>query len=267
MKVVILCGGYGTRLGTTSGDLPKPMIPVGGKPVLWHIMRGFAHWGFREFVLCLGYRSDLIKQYFLNLSSMVEDVTIDYGSGTAPIIHTRPDEHDWMVTLAETGLDSMTGHRVWQSQRFIPDDDDVFAMTYGDGVCDVDFRDVVRFHRAHRRLATVTAVHPPGRFGELAIGSRSVVTEFNEKPQVSAGWISGGFFVFSRRIFDRLPSDPSLMLEREPLRQLAREGELMAYEHEGFWFCIDTPRDYQQMSEMWASRRAPWAVWERALVL
>ena len=261
MKVVILCGGFGTRLAGTS-ELPKPMVPIGGKPILWHIMKGFAHWGFKDFVLCLGYRSDLFKQYFLNLPSMLDDVTVDYSRGPQPVIQAPKDPIDWRVTLAETGHASMTGHRVWQAGRFVPDGDDLFIVTYGDGVCDVDIREVIAFHRSHGRLATVTAVHPPGRFGDLSIGSQRRVTEFNEKPQVTAGWISGGFFVFSRAFLTRLHDDPSLMLEREPLQQLARDGELMAYQHEGFWFCLDTPRDYQQMTAMSASGRAPWAVWD-----
>jgi glucose-1-phosphate cytidylyltransferase len=263
MKIVILCGGYGTRLGMMGADLPKPMVPIGDKPIVWHIMNGFAHWGFRDFVLCLGYRSDLFKQYFLNLSLMVNDVTLDLSQDTAPLVHERGAEADWRITLAETGLHSMTAHRLKRIERFIPHDDDVFALTYGDGVCDVDFRAVVQFHRAHGKLCTVTAVHPPGRFGEIGVGPDGRVTEFNEKPQAAAGWISGGFFVFSRRFLDRLSDDSQLMLEREPLQQLARDGELVAYLHEGFWFCVDTPRDYQQLTDLWLSGRAPWAVWSR----
>jgi glucose-1-phosphate cytidylyltransferase len=262
MKTMILCGGFGTRLGNAGGDLPKPMVPVGGKPMVWHIMRGFSHWGFRDFVLCLGYRSDLFKHYFLNLSTMLNDVTLDLSAG-APVLHQRAPEMNWTITLAETGTDSLTGARVRRGARYIPPDDDLFAVTYGDGVCDVDFRKVVAFHREHGKLATVTAVHPPGRFGELTINDASRVSEFNEKPQVSAGWISGGFFVFSRGVLDRLADRQDLMLEREPLQQLARDGQLMAYAHDDFWFCMDTPRDYQQLSDMWATGRAPWAVWNR----
>ncbi len=261
MKVLILCGGYGARLAGVGVDVPKPMVPIGGKPMVWHIMKGFAHWGFHDFVLCLGYRSDLFRQYFLNLSMMVEDVTLDLA-GAAPLLHDRADGLDWKITLADTGHDSMTAHRVKRAGKFIPADDDLFAVTYGDGVCDVDFREVVRFHRAHGKLATVTAVHPPGRFGELSMGPRGAVRAFNEKPQAESGWISGGFFVFSRRFLDRLPDDPRMMLERDPLQQLAAAGELVAYQHDGFWFCVDTPRDYQQLSDMWSEARAPWAVWQ-----
>jgi len=261
MKVLILCGGQGSRLAGAGGDLPKPMVPVGGKPMVWHIMKGFAHWGFSDFVLCLGYRSDLFKQYFLNLSLMLNDVTLRLSNGAPPTLHQRCPEMDWTITLAETGLDSFTGARVRRAGLFVPPDEDLFAVTYGDGVTDVDFREVVKFHRAHGRLATVTAVHPPGRFGELDFADGGRVSEFNEKPQLSAGWISGGFFVFSRAVLDRLPDRVDLMLEREPLQQLARDGELMAYQHGGFWFCMDTPRDYQRLAEMWATGRAPWAVW------
>jgi glucose-1-phosphate cytidylyltransferase len=263
MKVLILCGGYGSRLAGAGGDLPKPMVPVGGKPMVWHIMRGLAHWGFHDFVLCLGFRSDLFKQYFLNLSTMLNDVTIDLSTSSAPLMHGRAPETEWRITLAETGVESLTGARVKRGSAFVPADDDIFAVTYGDGVTDLDFRKVVAFHRAHGRLATVTAVHPPGRFGELAIDDGGRVGEFNEKPQASAGWISGGFFVFSRAVLGRLSDRPDLMLEREPLQQLARDGQLMAYRHDDFWFCMDTPRDYERLSEMWSRGPAPWAVWDR----
>jgi glucose-1-phosphate cytidylyltransferase len=264
MKVLILCGGYGTRLAGVGVDLPKPMIPIGGRPMVWHIMKGFAHWGFRDFVLCLGYRSDLFRQYFLNLSLMIEDVTLNPSDGARPVLHAPEREHDWNITLADTGHDSLTAYRVKRGAKYVPPEDDLFAVTYGDGVCSVDFREVVKFHRAHGKMATVTAVHPPGRFGELSIGRESAVRAFNEKPQAEGGWISGGFFVFSRRFLDRLSDDPASMLEREPLQRLAADGELVAYQHEGFWFCVDTPRDYQQLSDMWSGGRAPWAVWDGA---
>ena len=262
MRVMILCGGYGSRLAGVGADVPKPMIPLGGKPVVWHIMKGFAHWGFHDFVLCLGYRSDLFRQYFLNLAMMIEDVTLDLAGDARPVLHDPANHLDWTITLADTGHDSMTAHRIKLAGKHIPQDDDLFAVTYGDGVSDVDFREVVKFHRAHGKLATVTAVHPPGRFGELSIGQHGAVRSFNEKPQAESGWISGGFFVFSRRFLDMLPDDASLMLEREPLQRLAAAGELVAYQHEGFWFCVDTPRDYQQLSEMWSRGRPAWAVWE-----
>ncbi|HXG88144.1 MAG TPA: glucose-1-phosphate cytidylyltransferase [Vicinamibacterales bacterium] len=261
MKVMILCGGMGTRLGGANGDLPKPMVPIGGRPILWHIMKGFAHVGFNDFVLCLGYRSDVIKQYFLNLASMIHDVTIDMATKTA-LVAPSADESQWRLTLAETGVDSMTGYRIRRAAVHLDPQDDIFAVTYGDGVTDLDFRKVVAFHRSHGRLATVTAVHPPGRFGELQVRSGGGVSEFNEKPQVTAGWISGGFFVFSRAVLDRIADDPSVMLEEQPLQQLARDGQLMAYAHDGFWYCMDTPRDLQQLSRLWTNS-APWATWTR----
>lgn len=261
MKILILCGGLGTRLSGVGIDLPKPMVPIGGRPIVWHIMKGFAHWGFRDFVLCLGYRSELFKQYFLNLSMMVNDVTLDVAGAVPPVVHHVHDEQTWRVTLAETGFDSLTGSRVKRGGAYVPHDDDLFGVTYGDGVCDVDFRKVVAFHRSHGKLATVTAVHPPGQFGELTIGKGGRVATFHEKPPRAEGWISGGFFVFSRRLLDRLSDDPSLDLERTVLQPLARDGELIAYEHEGFWSCVDTPRDYQHLSTQWREG-APWAVWE-----
>lgn len=259
MKVVILCGGYGSRLVGVPSDMPKPMVPVGGRPIVWHIMNGFARSGFRDFVLCLGYRSDVFKQYFMHLSSMLGDVTVDLASGNGPFIHRPSAEMDWCVTMAETGYDSMTGHRIKRAAPFIPEDDDIFAVTYGDGVTDLDFNKVVEFHRSHGRMATVTAVHPPARFGELTMEKDGRVGEFNEKPQASGGWISGGFFVFSRGFINTLPDDPSLMLEREPLQRLASEGELMAYCHDGFWYCMDTARDHATLEDLWNSGRAPWA--------
>lgn len=261
MKVLVLCGGQGSRLGPVAGDLPKPMVPIGGRPILWHILSGFAHWGFRDFGLLLGFRSDLVKQYFLNLPAMLGDVTIDYARGGAPTV-AEAALPDWRITLLETGLDNQTGNRVKQGSRCLDADDDLFAVTYGDGVTDLDFRRVVAFHRAHGKLATVTAVHPPGRFGELGLGDDGLVREFNEKPQAATGWISGGYFVFSRAALDRFSDDSALVLEQEPLRGLARDGELVAYRHEGFWYCVDTPRDYQALNSMWAGGRAPWAVWQ-----
>ncbi|MDX1997662.1 MAG: sugar phosphate nucleotidyltransferase [Thermoanaerobaculia bacterium] len=260
MKVLVLCGGQGSRLGPVAGDLPKPMVPIGGRPILWHILSGFAHWGFRDFGLLLGFRSDLVKQYFLNLPVMLGDVTIDYARGGAPTV-AEAALPDWRITLLETGLDNQTGNRVKQGSRCLDATDDLFAVTYGDGVTDLDFRRVVAFHRAHGKLATVTAVHPPGRFGELGLGDDGLVREFNEKPQAATGWISGGYFVFSRAGRARFSDDPALVLEEEPLRGLARDGELVAYRHEGFWYCVDTPRDYQALNSMWAGGRAPWAVW------
>jgi glucose-1-phosphate cytidylyltransferase len=263
MKIVILCGGLSTRLAGAAGDIPKPMIPIGNRPLVWHIMKGFAHSDFRDFVLCLGYRSESFRHYFLNLPAMVRDVTVEYRGEETRTTCEPSEEHDWRVLLADTGLTAMTAFRIRAVARHLRDDD-VFGVTYGDGVTDLDFRRVVGFHRSHGRLGTVTAVHPPGRFGELGLDAKGRVQQFNEKPQAEAGWISGGFFVFSRSFLDMLSDDPAMMLERDPLQGLAARGELMAYQHEGFWSCVDTPRDYEQLSQMWSSNCAPWAVWKRA---
>jgi glucose-1-phosphate cytidylyltransferase len=261
VKVLILCGGFGTRLTGAAGELPKPMIPVGERPIVWHIMKGLAHWGFSDFVLCLGYRSDMFRHYFLNLPAMLRDVTIEYRGDNARITHAQGEEHDWRVVLADTGLYAMTAHRIRCVAHYL-EDDELFGVTYGDGVTDLDFQQVVDFHRSHGRLATVTAVRPPGRFGELGVDARGAVRQFNEKPQAEDRWISGGFFVFSRRVLDRLSDDPGLVLEHEPLQSLAADGQLMAYFHHGFWLCVDTPRDYEQLTQRWASGCAPWAVWK-----
>ena len=238
------------------------MTPIGGRPIVWHIMRGFAHWGFKDFVLCLGYRSDIFKQYFLNLLTMVGDVTLDPTAGVSLHTTEQLDEKDWKVTLAETGLDSMTGHRVKRIAAHLPAEDDLFAVTYGDGVTDLDFRKVVEFHRAHGKLATVTGVRPPARFGELTMDANGQVHEFNEKLQATGGWISGGYFVFSRGVFDYLSDDPALVLERDPLQRLAHDGQLMAYQYDGFWYCMDNPRDYQHLQWLWSQQQAPWQVWK-----
>jgi glucose-1-phosphate cytidylyltransferase len=261
MKIVILCGGYGTRLTGAGIDLPKPMVPIGDRPIVWHIMRGFSTWGFNDFVLCLGYRSDVFKQYFINLTHMVGDVSVDHSVPERPTLPKQLEEMGWKITLAETGLNSMTGHRVRRISQYIPVKDDIFAVTYGDCITDLDFRKVVEFHRSHGKLATVTGVHPPSRFGELSIAIDGRVNAFNEKPQTSGGWISGGFIVFSREFLQHLSEDPKLMLEQGPLQRLAREGELMAYCHDGFWHCLDTPHDYRRLNEMWESGDIPWAVW------
>jgi glucose-1-phosphate cytidylyltransferase len=238
------------------------MAPIGGRPMLWHIMKGFCHWGFRDFVLCLGYRSEAFKHYFMHLRAMTGDVTVDTVSHSSIAYHS-PEDLDARVTLVETGRDAMTAGRLAIAARFIPEDDDLFALTYGDGVSDVDFRAVVDFHLSHGRAATVTAVHPPGRFGELSIGRDAEVLRFDEKGTERAHWINGGFFVFSREALPVLAADENVMIEGGPLQELARHGELMAYRHDGFWQCLDTTREYEQLNDAWARRDAPWAVWER----
>lgn len=261
MKVVILCGGQGTRIRDANELLPKPLLPIGGRPIVWHIMKGYAAHGFEDFVLCLGFKSWLIKEYFLNYRAMNSDLRVSLGRHEAVTVLDHHGREDWAVTLAETGEATQTGARVRNIRRYV-EHDDLFLLTYGDGVADVDVTKLVAFHRAHGRVATVTAVHPPGRFGEMSIGSGGVVGEFNEKPQTTLGFINGGFFVLdAKRIWDYLPDDPKLILEQEPLRALARDGELVAYEHHGFWQPMDTFREYTLLNDLWAAGRAPWKTW------
>lgn len=258
MKVVILCGGLGTRLREETEYRPKPLVDVGGYPILWHIMKIYAHSGFRDFVLCLGYRGNMIKEYFLNYEAMNNDFSICLGCKNHVVYHGAHKEQDFHVTLADTGLETMTGGRVKRVERYV--DDDTFLVTYGDGVADLNVRALVDFHRGHGRLATVTTVRPVSRFGVLDIRDDFSVSSFVEKPQIE-GWASAGFFVFNRRVFDYLNGD-DCVLEREPLERLAREGQLVAYRHDGFFYAMDTYREYKFLNDLWASRKAPWKVWE-----
>ena len=262
MKTAILCGGFGTRIRDVADDLPKPMIPVGGLPILWHIMKYYATWDFNRFVLALGYRSSVIKQFFLNYEAYTNDFTITLGSAAVPRFESAHPEAGWEVTLAETGLTSMTGARVVQMKKYLAGDENFF-LTYGDGVGDVDLARLLAFHKAHGRVLTVTGVHPPGRFGELEYGSDRRVTGFNEKPQVTGGRISAGFFVCRRELFQYLdPEDDTLVLEQAPMRRLVQDGQLMVYEHEGFWHPMDTYRDYKFLNELFDKGEAPWRRWK-----
>lgn len=259
MQVVILCGGQGTRIRDVADDIPKPMIPIGDRPILWHIMKGYAQYGFRDFILCLGYKGWLIKRYFLDYHLASSDFSLAVGSRRQVQVHTPNLEDNWHVTLAETGRDTMTGGRVKRIARYVTGDH--FLLTYGDGVADLDLRQLVAFHLSHGKLGTVTAVRPPGRFGEIDLDGARVV-EFNEKPLLARGRISGGFFVFQRRLFERLADDPGLVFEQGPLMQLARDGELMAYLHNGFWQPMDNSRDYRYLNDLWKEGKAPWNTWE-----
>lgn len=258
MQVVILCGGLGTRLREETEFRPKPLVEIGGRPILWHIMKIYAHFGLRDFVLCLGYRGNMIKEYFLNYEAMNNDFTIRLGRQNHVLYHDEHGEQDFNVTLADTGTDTMTGGRVKRIEKYV--DDDTCLVTYGDGVADLDIGAVLDFHRAHQRLATVTTVHPLSRFGMVEIDNDGRVREFVEKPQLQ-GWSSAGFFVFNRRVFDYLGGDDCI-LEREPLERLAREGQLMAYRHGGFFYAMDTYREYEYLNELWDTDNAPWKVWE-----
>lgn len=260
MKVVILCGGKGTRLREETEYRPKPMVPIGGMPILWHIMKTYAHHGHKEFILCLGYKGDIIKTFFRNYHWATSDVTLELGRTRSVTFHDQPDELNWKVTLAETGEDSMTAFRVKQIEKYLGDDD-TFLLTYGDGVGDVDITASIVHHRRHGRTATLTGVHPPGRFGELGIGADAVVTHFNEKPQSEGGYINGGFMVCDRGLFKHLDDDPGMMLEREPMNALVRAKQLTVYPHDGFWQPMDTYQEFMLLNGMWARGSAPWKVW------
>ncbi|MFO1321964.1 MAG: glucose-1-phosphate cytidylyltransferase [Burkholderiales bacterium] len=255
MKVVILAGGLGTRISEESHLRPKPMIEIGGRPMLWHIMKSYSSFGHCDFVICLGYRGYMIKEYFANYFLHMSDVTFDMA-------HNRMEVHQnnaepWRVTLVDTGESTMTGGRLKRVESYI--DDDEFCFTYGDGVCDLDVNRLVDFHRRGRRHATLTAVQPPGRFGALNVADDRVES-FQEKPQGDGAWINGGFFVLSRRVFDYIEGDQTVW-EREPLEALAREGQLSAHTHAGFWHAMDTLRDKNYLEELWASGKAPWKRW------
>ena len=258
MKVVILCGGQGTRLREETEYRPKPLVDVGGRPILWHIMKVYAHYGFREFVLCLGYRGNMIKEYFLNYEAMTNDFTISLGRMRAIDYHDAHQEQKFNVTLADTGLNTMTGGRVKRAGKYI--DGDTFMVTYGDGVSDVDVSKLLAFHKSHGKLATVTTVRPSSRFGLLDLKDDGMLAKFAEKPQTE-GWINAGFFVFNRRVLDYLGGDDCIM-EREPLERLVADGQIMGYRHEGAFFAMDTYREYLALNELWSAGKAPWKVWE-----
>ena len=252
MKVIILAGGFGTRLSEYTETLPKPMVSIGGKPILWHIMKSFAHFGHKEFYVALGYKAEVIKEYFLNYSTLNADFTVDLGIGT--VISHQLNEVDWKVTLVDTGLHSMTGGRVRRMKPYIGNE--TCLLTYGDGVADVNIKELLDFHNNHGKMVTVTAVHPGARFGELEIMDEQVVS-FQEKPQTKQGWINGGYFVIEPEFFDMIQDDETI-LEREPLERVAEMDELMAFQHKGFWQCMDTKRDRNNLEEFWNSGKAPW---------
>jgi glucose-1-phosphate cytidylyltransferase len=261
VKAVILCGGQGTRIRSVDESLPKPLLPIGDRPIVWHIMKLFAHHGVDDFVLCLGYKSWLFKEWFLNYRAMLSDMTIDLAQPADVAFHDGRDPEAWRVTLAETGVETMTGGRLAAVRRYVGESG-LFLLTYGDGVADVDVRALIDFHRSHGKVATVTAVRPPSRFGEMLVdGNR--VSCFTEKPQVSEGSVNGGFFVFdAARIWSYVPEDAGSILERGPLQHLADDGELAAFRHPGFWQPMDTPREFRELNELWDSGQAPWKVWQ-----
>jgi glucose-1-phosphate cytidylyltransferase len=261
-NVMILCGGKGTRIRDVSELMPKPMLPIGGKPVLWHIMKNYAHYGYKSFVLCLGYKGNSIKEFFLNYRPFTEDIAVSLGTadlGSHIEFLEKNPRDDWKVVLAETGDESYTGDRVKRASRYIKGE--TFMLTYGDGVGNVDIAALMEFHKSHGKMVTVTGVHPPGRFGELAT-SGEIVTEFNEKPQVKEGMINGGFFVISKKFVEQYMEHLSpLALEDAPLRQCAADGEMRVFAHKGYWQPMDTQREFNLLNELWDSGSPPWKLW------
>jgi glucose-1-phosphate cytidylyltransferase len=254
MKVILLAGGFGTRISEFTGLIPKPMIQIGGKPILWHIMKSYANFGHKDFFVALGYKSEVVKEYFYNYRALNSDFTVDLENGQ--IKSHENDKVDWKVTLVDTGEKTMTGGRVKRLKDFIGDE--TFLLTYGDGLSNIDIDSLLKFHKSHGKLVTVTAVRPSARFGELDIEDNKVKS-FQEKPQLKQGWINGGYFVIEPAFFEFIKNDETL-LEREPLEAVAAIGELMAYTHDGFWQCMDTKRDFDLLESMWLEDKAPWKI-------
>ncbi|MBC3797058.1 glucose-1-phosphate cytidylyltransferase [Acetobacterium tundrae] len=255
MKVVLLAGGLGTRISEESHLIPKPMIEIGEKPILWHIMKYYSSFGYNEFIICLGYKAYVIKEFFADYFLHTSDITFDLANNKM-IVHNNYSE-PWKVTLVDTGLNTMTGGRVKRIQEYIGNES--FMLTYGDGLSDVDISALVNFHKSHGKIATMTAIQPEGRFGVLDIESNSI-NSFREKNKEDSGWINGGFMVLNPEIFDIIEGD-TVVFEEEPLETMANHGELMAYKHSGFWQCMDTQRDKQKLEEFWNTGKAPWKVW------
>jgi glucose-1-phosphate cytidylyltransferase len=255
MKVVILAGGFGTRFAEETDLKPKPMIEIGGRPILWHIMKIYSHFGFNDFIICLGYKGYMIKEFFMNYYIHQSDVTVDLKENKVEIHKTQSEP--WRVTLIDTGLNTMTGGRIKRIRDYI--DEDIFMLTYGDGVGDVDIKRLFEFHKNHKCLATLTAVQPSGRFGSLNFdGDR--VSSFFEKPKGDGGWVNAGFFVLNKKVIDYIKDDTTIW-EKEPLERLAMDSQLMAYKHTGFWKPMDTLRDKRELEDLWNSGKAPWKLW------
>ncbi|MFC1904257.1 glucose-1-phosphate cytidylyltransferase [Chloroflexota bacterium] len=258
-KLVILCGGVGARLKEETEVRPKPMVKIGDKPILWHIMKIYANYGFKDFVLCLGYKGEVIREYFLNYDILNSDFTIKLGQEKAIAIHNDSGDNDWSITLADTGSNALKGARLKRIEKYIKED--IFMVTYGDGVGNIDIRKLLDFHNQHGKIATVTGVRPPSRFGELEVKDNKALL-FSEKPQAAAGLINGGFFVFNKKVFDYLTDDDDCDFEKGPLEKIAAEGELMAYTHDGPWACMDTYRDVEYLNKLWRNNQAFWKVWD-----
>jgi glucose-1-phosphate cytidylyltransferase len=255
IPVVILCGGMGTRLREETEYKPKPMVEIGGRPILWHIMKIYAHYGFTDFILCLGYKGSLIKEYFFSYEMIRNDCTVQLGQKNMITYQSNHKEQDFNITLVDTGLHTMTGGRIKRIEPYIKTDK--FMVTYGDGLADIHISELIKFHDSHGKIATLTATMPPSRFGILDIGDHGRVNRFREK--VETEWINGGFFVFNRKIFDYLDND--CVLEKKPMEKMAEDGQLMAFPHAGFWIGMDTYREYEMLNQMWDSNTAPWKIW------
>ena len=261
MKAVILCGGRGTRIRDASEILPKPMLPIGEKPILWHIMKTYSYYGIKDFVICLGYKGWKIKEFFLFYKAMLSDITVRLGDHNSIEFHNEPEEMTWRVTLLETGENALTGARIYKARKHLLDDD-YFCVTYGDGVADVNIGALIRFHKESNTIGTVTGVRPLGRFGEIELEGH-IVTEFNEKPNVSSGRINGGYMVFSsKKVWDYFRKGDDLVLEMDTLPRMAKDKQLSVYEHDGYWQCMDTVREYDILNKLLEEGRAPWTVWE-----
>jgi glucose-1-phosphate cytidylyltransferase len=258
MKIVILAGGYGTRISEESHLKPKPMIEIGGKPILWHILKIYSHYGFNDFIICLGYKAYSIKEYFANYFLHESDVTFDFTNHNQMITHSHSAE-PWKVTLVNTGLDTMTGGRVKRVAKFIGDE--TFMLTYGDGVSNINIKELLAFHKNHGKLATITSIQPAGRFGALDLDTTDKILGFKEKPKGESGWINGGFMVLDPKVLDHIKDD-STVFEKEPLETLSTSGNLFAFKHDGFWQPMDTLRDKTHLEELWTSGNAPWKVWK-----
>lgn len=256
MKIAILAGGYGTRLAEETEIRPKPLVEIGGKPILWHIMMQYAHYGFKDFVIALGYKGEAIKKYMVDYCSLNSDLTIDLKSGKIEVDDGY--KPDWKVKLVDTGTNTQTGGRIKRLAQHLGNE--TFMLTWGDGVSDVNLKDLLAFHRSHGKLATLTAVRPPARYGHLKFDNNRI-TEFTEKPQTGEGWINGAFFVLEPGVFDYITGD-EIVWEKEPLEGLARDGQLMAYQHTSFWQCMDTLREKYILEKLWQSGKAPWKIWE-----
>lgn len=256
MKVAILAGGYGTRLSEETDLKPKPMVEIGGKPILWHIMKIYSHYGFNDFVILTGYKSHVIKDYFINYYNRYSDITVDMSDNSVEIHKTRNEP--WKVTILYTGKDTMTGGRIKKAQNYIGKEP--FLLTYGDGVANIDIKKLVEFHNKSGKLATLSAIQPSGKFGAIAIDGNNV-NSFTEKPKGDGAWINGGFFVCEPEVFDYISLEDNAIFEREPLEKLAKDNQLNAYKHDGFWRAMDTLKDKNELTDMWLNQNAPWAVW------